>query len=306
MKTKILSITVIFLFAIAFGIAKDDFTVFATKGDLTVQKNGKGKWSKLATGTKLSTSDNVKVGEKAYLSLIHNSGKTVELKQSGVFSLSKLSEAVKKNQSSITAKLAKYILNEIQSSDDLTQKGDHHNNMGVTGAVERKIGSDEIQLASPSKTTVKNDALVCAWTPVNGEKSYEFCLTDRFDNKILTKKIDGNQITVNTVELKLEKDQFYFWNVASASNADIKSEKATFIVLSPEKVKMIESNVKQLKSEMEGETAVNQFVLGNYYDQNNLVEEANLCFKRAIELAPDVPEYNKIYTLFKQKNNIKN
>ncbi len=319
MKNRITLLVVLLLLSSVLVFAKEEFTVFASKGELTVQKSGKGKWEKLITGNKLNPNDNIKVGTSAYLSLIHASGKTVEIKQSGVYSVNKLSVAVKNKQATLSARITNFIMNEIKSSDDLLAKGNYHEDMGVTGAVERGLSTESvtdreavsngkpigIRLNSPPKANIMADKVKCSWLPIENAKMYNFVLTDRFDKPVYNQQVEGTSLELDPKQLNLDPDVYYFWAVNSISTGK-KSDKACFLVMSKDKIKSLNDTISMLKAEMETENAVNQFVMGNFYEQNNLIEEANICFKKALELEPEVKEYSNIYKLFKIRNNVSN
>jgi len=313
-KVTILALFIFFIGAIAYS--KADFTVFAAKGELNVQKSGKTKWEKLSTGQKLNPTDNIKVGSNSYLSLLHFSGRAIEIRESGVYSVNKLSSAVQNKKAALSARITNYIMNEIKNSDDLLAKSNYHDNMAVTGAVERSgvTGTSDwesmvegkvvkITLIGPAKMNVKNDKIQCTWSASTDLTSYKFVLTDRFDKPVFNQTVQGNSIVLESENLKLDKDVYYFWYVTSSANEKIKSDKACFLVMSQNKIKIFDESLANLKNELDGETAVNQIVLANFYEQNSMIQEADNHYQKALELQPDVQEYINIYRIFKIKNN---
>ena len=65
------------------------FKVLASKG-VTQVDNGSG-WTVLKTGTKLNKDSKVKIANGSYVGLMHSSGKTMELKSAGTYSVENLS-----------------------------------------------------------------------------------------------------------------------------------------------------------------------------------------------------------------------
>jgi len=298
----------VFLLSVSGLAAKPEFRVMASKGDVEYKKTGAG-WSKLKTGTKIYSDYKIKADGKCYLGLIHTSGKTVEIKQSGEWSVNQLKGMLSTKKTSVAGKLAGYVMDKLGEGDE--GEYNYREGMETTGAVERSLslgassGSAAfVELRSPRKVNFTSGSASFVWLEVNNEKNYIFTITDRFDRIVHTKEVSGNSYSVDADELKLEKDDYYFWSVASKSDRSVKSPDCAFSFLSSTKVEEINQEFSELQAELGDENnAVNQLMYGNFYEQNYLMTEAMKHYKKAVELEPSVPEYQTIYSQFLKRAN---
>jgi len=288
--------------------ADPEFRVMAAKGDVEYKK-GNDKWSKLNTGTKIYSDYKLKADGKCYIGLIHSSGKTVEIKESGEWSVNELKKKLSNKKSTVAGKLAGYVMDKLGEGDEGSYN--YREGMETTGAVERSLslgaaaGSAAfVELRSPRKVNFTTNSATFVWNGVNNEKNYIFTVTDRFDRIVHTKEVTGNTYSVESEDLKLEADDYYFWSVACKSDRSIKSPDCAFSFLSSAKVEEINKEFAELKDELgDDNNAVNQLMYGNFFEQKYMMTEAMKHYKKAVELEPSVPEYQTIYNQFLQRGN---
>jgi len=285
-----------------------EFKVMASSGTVKVYNKDKKSWNDVKIGTQIKENDKIKLSTKSYLSLIHKSGRTLELKQAGEFLASDLTASLNKNKTSVASKFADYILDEISSSDDLLAEGSR--NMSITGSVTREIDQpfmrkEALKLNSPRKVNLLGTVFTFNWLSKPGVKTYEFILTDRFDRPVFTKDVNATSITLNADELKLERNTYYFWKVKAKGDDKTLSEDACFMVLSKDKTKAILDTVKQIKEDVGDEnTPTAKIILAAFYEQNYLIDEALQNYREAMRLAPDVELYKKLYQRFLNRINV--
>jgi len=288
-----------------------EFKVMAAKGKPAVQKENSKSWVDIKLGAQLGSKDKIKLLAGSYLSLVHKSGKTVELKQAGTMSVADLSKNIGPSNSGVSKRFAEYLLDEISSSEDLLASGEHRDKMKTTGSVERSMNTqpfvnrNALQLNSPRKVNFLNNVFTFRWNEYETAKEYEFVLSDRFDKPVLSKTVIGTSITLNADEMKLDKDTYYFWSVKAKGNDKNKSDDACFLIFSNEKIKAIRDTVDAIKKELGDEnTASAKIILAAYYEQNHIVEEALKSYRDAVTLAPDVEIYTKLYKRFLNRINV--
>jgi hypothetical protein len=80
----------------------------------------------LKTGATLKDGDELKIVENAYLGLVFNSGKPLELKQAGNYKVKDLSDKMKKGGTTVLNKYTDFNLSSAESKK---------NNLQATGAV---------------------------------------------------------------------------------------------------------------------------------------------------------------------------
>src|SRR3990172_7857374 len=157
-----------------------EFKIMASKGKADVQKENSKTWDKVKLGTKVISNDKIKLTGNSYISLVHKSGKTLELKTAGTYSVGELSKKVGDNKANVSKRFADYLLDEISSSEDLLASGDHRKKMETTGSVERSmdnqpfINKHALQLNSPRKVNFMNTVFTFRWMDSENAKEYEF------------------------------------------------------------------------------------------------------------------------------------
>ncbi len=302
MKKPLLTMIIFFLvISIAFA-GQFEFKVIAVKGNVTYY-TGSGSWKKVKTGTIINSNYKIKLEKNSYLGLIHKSGRTLELKKKGKWSAKELSQNINKEQTEVSRDLRTYILAKLGEDDG--GEYDYRESMGTVGAVERSLnpasvkGTTFVQLKSPRKVNFLDNSATFVWQKVNGENEYVFTITDRFDRIVHTKIVKGNKYTINADDLNLKQDDYYFWRVACNNDRTIKSPDCAFSFLSPDKKAKIEKDYQKLVNEIGGEnSALNQIVLGNFFEMNYLPDRALKHYKKAVEMEPSVAEYQNIYNNF--------
>ncbi len=308
MKKSLLLFAMLLVFVSTVFSAQYEFRVMAVKGNAEYY-TGKGSWKKLHTGTKIYKGYKVKLNKKAYLGILHKTGKTLELKNKGKWSTKQLVAKLNKKSSNVAGKLTNYIVSQLGEEDD--GEFNYREGMETTGAVERSLnfGSQNgasafVQLKSPRKINFTTNTAKVVWAKVENENEYVFTITDRFDRVVHTKIISGNSYLIDAKELTLKSDEYYFWYVACNNARTVKSPACAFSFLSQTSIAKIHREFEQLKSELGDENnALNQIVFGNFYEMNYLPKEALKYYKKAVELEPSVTEYQTIYTNFLKRSN---
>lgn len=282
-----------------------EFRVMATKGKIELEKSGSKKWNKLKVGSKIFKNDKIKISGKSYLSLVYKTGKTIELKKSGTYNISKLAKKVSTSKSNVSKRFTNYILDEVGGDEDFIAGNDFRKNMGITGSVERSLDNQPfmnkniLQLNSPRKVNFVNTVFTFRWHQIKNVKKYEFILTDRFDKPVFSKFVYNNSITIDASEANLDRDTYYFWKVKAESQKEYKSDDACFLILSKNRTQAIKDTVKMIEEEVGNTNSPSaQIILGAFYEQNYIIDQALKSYRQAVALAPDVKIYKKLYKRF--------
>lgn len=307
---KIMYTVLLLLFCLSvYGIAQTEFTVMAVKGNIEFKKTNSGSWEKLKTGAQLSPEARVKVAKGAYLGLLHKSGKSLEVKKDGEFTSKQLQSTLNPRDSKIASKLTNFVIDNLTESKNTGY--DYREAMEATGAVERSLNLKSlngqaafVELKTPRKVNFTTNTANMIWKEVPNENNYIFSITDRFDRVVFTREVTGNKFKITKDELNLDADEYYLWHVACKSDRSIKSPDCAFSFLSGKQIDAINNEFKQLVDELGDEnSALNQIILGNFYEQHFLLNEAGKHYKKAVELEPSVDEYQNLYTQFLMRSN---
>jgi hypothetical protein len=294
----ILALLVFFgIFAQA-NAAKDFvFSVISIKGNLEVQRGGKGSWEKLKVASKVFKTDKIRLQSNSTANLAHSSGKTLQLTDAKEYTPNQLEQTISSQKSSVGAKLAKSVLDEVYNAESALKSGNYKKNTSVTGAGER--GLFFIKVDSPRKIHFKQNEITFKWFKTDMSGGYKVFITDVNDMPIYSIMTEDTVLSLDISKLNLKKDVYYFWYVAQAGDTTKRSENISFKALPEKKLQSIMENVEAIKKELNADdSAFLEIVLARYYENNYLIEEADNAYKAALEIAPDVPEYKAMYRIF--------
>ncbi len=259
------------------------FQVMINKGSNEV-KTGNA-WQPVKTGASLKAGDEVKLADNAYLGLRHASGKMMELKNSGTFKVADLASKVS-GGSTVLNKYTDFIL----SSNSPEAK---KNRLSATGAVHRGSG-DAINLFLPDNqfSGIFGSKVILNWESAKAGGPYLIELQNMFEDVLATYETTETSYTVNLTDPKLADKDLNAIMVKVTSKADTKQASAMKMIkkLSVDEDKKIKASMSEMAAALAEETAINKYVLANFYEQNNLVVDAITAYQEAIQLEPSFKE----------------
>jgi hypothetical protein len=283
------------------------FKVLANKGDNSVKIEG-ADWTKLKTGQSLNSGDELKLSEEAYLGLMHNSGKTLEVKTAGSHTVSGLAANLKSKNTSVASKYADFVMNRM--SDD-EGSGDYRKSLGATGAVDRALASGaSIKIMALSSSEIINDQVILRWNEPKQEGeleslNYELTFSNLFDETIATETVDNTSYLLDRSKEPFAGENFIKVKV-QVKGEDLKSDDYAITIKPEEETAEIKETLAQLKSEIEGESAMDKLVMAAFYEDNDLLLDALTAYEQAIQKAPNVPVFEKAYEDFLIRNGFTN
>ncbi|MBK6263602.1 hypothetical protein JKA74_01040 [Marivirga sp. S37H4] len=285
------------------------FKVLANKGDNSVKLKG-NDWAPLKTGQSLNSGDELKLSNEAYLGLMHNSGKTLEVKTSGEYNVNTLADNLKGKNSSVASKYADFVMNRMSDEEGA---GDYRKSLGATGAVDRALASGaKIKVMAHSSTDIINPEVIIRWSEPQQtgeieELSYEVVYSNLFDEVIKTEETDKTATTLNMASSPFNNLENKFVKVkVSVKGKDLNSEEYAIIIKPEDESAEIKKMLNELKSEVQEETALDNMVMAAFYEDNNLLLDALTSYEKAIQIAPEVEIYQKAYEDFIIRNGFAN
>ncbi len=287
-------------FALTFSVSMaqtEVFKVLASRG-----KNTLGDGSSVFAGKKLMASDIIKISENSYLGLIHNSGRTLELKTPGSYKIADLSSQVLAKNTSVTKKYSDYVVGELTKADNDDIHANYQKNMKVTGSVERAVSSASIAVCLPKTSSVMESMNTVVWYKNPKATSYTVEISNMFDDVILSKETTDTTFTFDLNSIKMPKDNTIMVKVKA--NGGLESSAYVLKNLVEVKNPEIFSDRNALNREYTEESALSYLMKASFYAQNNLFVDAKRCFESAVRLEPEVQEYKDAYKNFLAKNNL--
>ncbi len=266
------------------------FMVIATSGSIKlIQENN---YHNLKSGDKLDQRQSIILPANAYVSMIHKTGKTLELKVAGTYSVKSLVDkigAVNQN----TAWVSQYADFIIKNTIELnTQQKDYN----VTGSILR---SAHLLSSLPNEIHVlKNIPFSFQWVQFISEKdTFEVKITNPFDETLYKKIATPGLINLDLSKAPLNyNDPFHMLKLYSTHKyKHDKSLSVKFSLIKKSEEQKIINELKRLKEELKEENAINSLMIASFYESKGLVAYASHYLYKATQQAPNVEQYENFY-----------
>jgi hypothetical protein len=314
-------------------MAQESFKVLAVRGAVTI-----GKSDQLKVGQQLKAADQIKIGASAYVSLAHKNGKTVELRKAGLYKVKDLDASASQQTGSATSKYAKYVVAQLTEVDEPIEFRDaRRSHMRTTGSVDRAVGDDvqfwdsvlaivggpgELQALAvkdaqsvsagdrlavimPRHTRLLADSVAFAWHPSPKTSSYKVVIVDRTNAVVHSFTTPDTQYVRSLASLGLVPGNVYYWHVESAADASYKTDEYALLALAGEERQSTESLIREVASEFDSEdAAIGKLILAAAFEEMGLFYDAYRSYRSAVELAPDVQNYKRMYAEFLQRQGL--
>jgi hypothetical protein len=272
------------------------FKVLVNKGKNEVKAGD--TWQPLKTGATLKSNDEVKLVDNAYVGLIHSTGKPLELKLAGNYKVQDLSAKVK-GGSSVLNKYTDFIL---------SSNTDKKNRLSATGAVHRGGNSMKIFLPKSEHAILYGDTLILDWekeasaTPI----TYVVTLKSMFGDDLFNTETTAKTVVINLLDPKFVNEDNIIVEIYPKGKESKRPDPPYMVKkLSSADKERIKAQLNEISGEAYDASALNKLILAGFYEQNKLLIDAATAYLQAIELAPDVPEYQEDYHNFLLRNGLK-
>lgn len=304
---KYVSIAITTLFIFAFGFANGQgyaFRVLANKGQNKIKKEGAATAVALKTGATLQSGDELIASQGAYIGLMHKSGKTLEVRTPGTKKVVDLEKLVNTKSSSVSSRYAQFLANKMNEKE----KPNYRQRLNATGAAERALaGNEVIQLLIPAdEATVLGDKAIVSWDTPEGMEMNTFIVTVKniYDEEILKEEIGSNSITLDlTSEQMTNEENLWIINIAAKENMDVSS--GDVAIKRPEDPSIYQEGLEGLRAEVEEDNPLNKIIYASFYEQNELIVDALTAIEEAIQLNPDIEDFQILKKDIIERNGIK-
>ena len=200
--------------------AQSKFRVLASSGKNTIA----GKSKKLYVGTRLAGNQSVNVSSQSYLSLVHNSGGTVQISKPGTYKIASLEQKLAAKRKSATSRYVTYVIEELTKKGNQDINRSRYKYMNVTGSVKRAT-FNAFSVYLPESSNFYQPKITISWQSLIGTQNYVLKITDRFEEKVFyTQTLKDTVATVDFGEGQL-KNVRDFLVVIESKERKIKSDK---------------------------------------------------------------------------------
>ncbi|MFN8414884.1 MAG: hypothetical protein U0U66_00990 [Cytophagaceae bacterium] len=299
MKKILFSLLTLLLINTVFA-QNEVFRVLITKGDNKYTAATGSAASPLLVGSKLLNTASVTVGTAGYVALAHvSTGKTIEVKTAGSYTVAKLVEQVNLQNASVSSKYMNYVTGQMASAGNEDLNANRQKYMSVTGSVER--GDNPIIVYAESKNAVIANDVALAWTfkdNAEATKRHTFIVkvVDVYEEVIDEISTTDTSLILNLSKYKLDKDFELIVMIQTKEHAHLKSDKYMLTSVASDKKKQIETDYAKLTSELDMTSPLSKLICASYLAEQGLVLNSMAMYKEAIALQPEVAEFKTAYS----------
>ena len=299
MKTrKLFLLTTLLAFSTLVSAQNYAFKVLANKGNNEV-RSGEA-WQPLKTGATLRSGDEVRLSGNGYVGLVHQSGKPLEVKETGVHKVSVLEGKIG-TASSVLNKYTDFILSSNASNNKKS-------NLTATGAVHRAITNNapiKVQLPEKDHAGIFNKVAVINWAAGDVAGPYVVTIKNMFEDVLTQVETKETSLQIDLNEQKYANETAVLVEVSAKSNPKVVSQQHLIKKLSPAELDKVANAISEIRKEVTEETAMEQLYLAGFYEQHSLLIDAIYAYEQAVKLAPEVPDFRQSYDEFLVRNNLK-
>lgn len=294
------------LFTSVLAYAQPDyaFRVMASKGSNTVKKANSSAAVALKTGSRLYSGDVIIAGDGAYIGLMHNSGKTTEIRGSGTKNVTELEKSINTASTSVASRYAKFVMNKLNEEETTNYRA----RLNATGAVSRATGSAAINVLAPSQADLIGDIAVISWVAPKGMEeggTYLVKIENIFNEEIYTEETDKTSIELNFADEELAYDMgLYLVKVYKKGDEEIASDEIGIKKVKANDKVEIQENLANLRSEVSEDTPLNKIIFASFYEENGLLLDALTKYEEAIKMAPEIEDFQELRANFLLKNGL--
>jgi hypothetical protein len=301
--TYALALVVLFASETVFGQSYT-FRVLANKG--TNKFKRAGQVSDLKTGSTLNVGDELIASEGAYIGLMHKSGKTLEVKKPGTYTISELEKQVTVGATGTAQRLAGFV-NEKMNEE---QSGNYRTKMNATGAISRAVtaeGKIPLLLADESVEFVSENAII-RWQEKDKKANVKYVVTIRniYDDVIFSTETTESFVNINFNDERLKNDAtLYLFTVAEKDNPEMVSLQIAMKRKKGSDYQQIMTEYNALRNELTEDTPLNKLIFASFFEEKGLLLDALTKYEEAVRLAPDVADFKELYENFLLINGLK-
>lgn len=305
-KVVLTTLTLVLVFASGMANAQGyTFRVLANKGQNQVKKEGATAAVALKTGATLNAGDELIASEGAYIGLMHKTGKTLEVRTPGTQKISELEKKVNVKSASVSSRYASFLAKKMNEKENTN----YRSRLNATGAVSRALAGDaSINVLIPNQVNVMGDNAIVSWDSPEGieQNAYVVSVKNIFDEEIYKEEVMGNSINLDFNSEQLQNDEgLYILTVKTKENMEVTSGDVGIKRLSDADAAPYKDGLDELQAEVSEDGPLGKIIYASFYEENGLILDALTKMEEAIDMSPEVPDFEELRKDILERNGIK-
>lgn len=296
MTRKAIFLVAFFTFSFFDGQTQDFvFKVLANDGFNQFKSVSAQSWLPVRRGVSFNNGDMIRIADEAYLGLIHNSGKTVELIKPGEFMIDEIESNIDSRKKGIGSKYTEFVFNTIESPEDVES----------SEVLVTRGANESINVYMPMVAEVINDHIIIPWEPVKDKNAvYMVSVKGIFDDVLFNANTQENYYNLDLNHPSLKKEKMYVITISLKGKERVSSKEFSIDRLGAEEDIEDKAELLRLKSSLNANSSADQILMAAFYEENGLIVDAIASYHTAMTLSPQVDDFRKMYESFNSRNNL--
>jgi hypothetical protein len=290
--------------AVAVNAQGYTFRVLANKGDNKVKKAGAAEAVTLKTGETLNAQDMLISSEGSYIGLMHKTGKTTEIRGAGSKKVSDIEKQINLASTSVANRYASFVMDKMNE----TETTNYRARLNATGAVSRATGSAAINVLAPDQVDVLGDNAIVKWDALSGADAstkYTVKVKNIFDEVIYQTETTGTFVDLDFTADDMKNDAgLYLVKVYKSGDDEIASNEIGIKKVKASDKVDIQENLAILKQEVSEDSPLNKLIYASFYEENGLILDALTKYEEAIQMSPEIEDFQELRDGFLIKNGL--
>jgi len=233
--------------------------------------------------------------DRAYLGLIHNSGKTVELIDAGTFEIDDIELNIDARKKGIGGKYTEFVMNTLDEEVEFGEKRE----------IVTRGGENTVHVIMPAASEVMNHLQIISWIKVNEaeDEIYLVSVKGIFDDVLLKEEVDGVQYLLDLDHPSLANDNMFVISV-SLKGSKTKSKEYALDRISKDETEKYMTELDQFFTEENNLSSLDYMIMASFYEEKGLLVDASSSYQRALKQSPDIADFQELFQLFKTRHNL--
>lgn len=275
------------------------FRVLANKGDNKVKKSGAAEATQLKTGATLNAEDMLISSAGSYIGLMHKTGKTTEVRGAGSKKVSEIEKQIKLASTSVANRYAQFVMSKMNESENTNYRA----RLNATGAVSRATGSAAIDVMAPQQAEVLEDNAIVRWVKpefgIEEGDTYTVKIKNIFDEVIFESETEKTSIELDFTSEEMKNDAgLYLVKIYKTSDEEFASSEIGIKKLKSSDKSELQENLNILRQEVSEDSPLNKLIYASFYEENGLFLDALTKYEEAINMSPEISDFQDLYESF--------
>lgn len=262
--------TVLFLLGTYSSLAQEELQVLRIIGEVKWQMKSGGEWNQVVKGTRVKEGELLELKEGSSLIVKNSNSSCLELDKPGQYEVSELVSSINATFVGSMSGLFMYWWKELNHPHvDILQE--YEKNMEVAGVTSRGLSSPLFPI---SGSVILDEKVTFRW-PGDLSGNYTIIVADSNKQQVGRFQTGDTLVTINLVDLGVDKPGVYYWKVYSEEN---NYDPVSFVQLNESDSQILDQKLKEGEMQFDLSSLDGLVSFGKFCESKHLYIECKNAF----------------------------